>query len=185
MAAGRPENTTCTDDESRRCHTAREVSAPAGHPARSRWSARSTPPAPPKPRGVSAQQAMKLEVQRALRRSQCPGKSGAGEQRRRISTPRPRRAAQGARAVHYENLRSARAEEGILRLLLCWTDALFSAASRPFRRRSSPLPCCAGPISACGRSARQRAAAAVIAALARAALPGRKLSHLTICLPAA
>ena len=96
-------------------------------------------------------EAMRLEVQRAFKRRPLPGEAAGAAAGPEPGGPAP---AQGAE-LRYDNIRSARAEEGILRLLI--RDGACSRRSRPCGRSSSPPHCWAVPLPRCGRPRRQDA----------------------------
>lgn len=97
-------------------------------------------------------EAMKLEVQRAYR--QALSRERKAELRRDLNP-----AAQlqpKDRSLRYENVRSARAEEGILRLLVL--DADLFPKDPPCGKSSSPLPFWGASSPCCGRPGKQATA---------------------------
>ncbi len=116
-------------------------------------------------------EAMKLEVQRAFKRRM--GKERRARERRELN-PAAELQPKG-RAMHYTNVRSAMAEEGILRLLLL-DDGLFPAEP-PLREDEFSSPLLGKVFTLLWRQKEQRSAPKLTSLAGE--LSGEEMSHIT------
>ncbi|MEA4941425.1 MAG: DNA primase [Oscillibacter sp.] len=116
-------------------------------------------------------EAMKLEVQRAFKRRM--GKERRARERRELNPAAELQPKE--RAMHYTNVRSAMAEEGILRLLLL-DDSLFPAEP-PLRENDFSSPLLGKVFTLLWRQKEQRSAPKLTSLAGE--LSGEEMSHVT------